>query len=148
MSGSPYMPPSGDNVGYAPNPNFIRDQLKPPAICIIVAMSIGMLFQILGVAMNLLGVGLGAAADSPEGLQVLVQGTLGVVFGIISLGIGGFVIFACTKMMKLEGYVLSMAGVILAMLPCVSPCCLLGLPFGIWAIVVMNKPEVKAAFRG
>jgi predicted Zn finger-like uncharacterized protein len=35
---------------------------------------------------------------------------------------------------------------ILAMIPCVN-CCILGLPFGIWGLVVLNKPEVKDAFR-
>ena len=36
---------------------------------------------------------------------------------------------------------------IIAMVPCISPCCLVGLPIGIWALVVLMKPEVKAAFR-
>ena len=27
-----------------------------------------------------------------------------------------------------------------------NACCLLGVPFGIWALVVLNKPEVKAQF--
>ena len=33
------------------------------------------------------------------------------------------------------------------MVPCISPCCLLGLPFGIWALSVLNKPHVQAAFK-
>jgi hypothetical protein len=40
-----------------------------------------------------------------------------------------------------------MAASIIAMIPCVSPCCLLGLPIGIWALVVLMKPEVKSAFH-
>ena len=36
---------------------------------------------------------------------------------------------------------------ILAMIPCLSPCCLIGLPIGIWALVILMKPEVKAAFK-
>ena len=35
---------------------------------------------------------------------------------------------------------------IVSMLPC-SCCWTLGLPFGIWALVVLNQPEVKDAFR-
>jgi hypothetical protein len=31
--------------------------------------------------------------------------------------------------------------------PCISPCCLVGLPIGIWALVVLNKPEVKSSFH-
>jgi len=38
-----------------------------------------------------------------------------------------------------------MAGSIVAMVPC-NICCLLGLPFGIWALVVIVRPEVKDAF--
>ena len=36
---------------------------------------------------------------------------------------------------------------IVAMIPRISPCCLLGLPFGIWALVVLSNGTVKAAFR-
>jgi hypothetical protein len=50
-------------------------------------------------------------------------------------------------MKKLESYGLAMAASIIAMIPCVSPCCLLGLPIGIWALVVLMKPEVKSAFH-
>jgi DNA-directed RNA polymerase subunit RPC12/RpoP len=31
--------------------------------------------------------------------------------------------------------------------PGTSPCCLLGLPFGIWALVVLSDIHVRAAFR-
>ena len=40
-----------------------------------------------------------------------------------------------------------MVAAVVALLPCVSPCCLVGLPIGIWALTTMNKPEVKDAFR-
>jgi hypothetical protein len=50
-------------------------------------------------------------------------------------------------MRKLESFGLCMTASILAMIPCLSPCCILGLPFGIWALVVLNKPEVKSAFQ-
>jgi len=39
------------------------------------------------------------------------------------------------------------AASIIAMIPCVSPCCCLGLPFGIWALVVLARPAVKSAFQ-
>jgi hypothetical protein len=41
-----------------------------------------------------------------------------------------------------------MAASIIAIIPCFGPCCCLGIPVGIWALVVINKPEVKSAFRG
>ena len=51
------------------------------------------------------------------------------------------------QMKALENYPLALTASILAIIPCLSPCCLVGLPIGIWAIVVLSKPEVKAAFH-
>jgi len=50
------------------------------------------------------------------------------------------------KMKKLENYGSVMTACILALLPC-GNCCCIGLPLGIWALVVLNRPEVKDAFR-
>jgi hypothetical protein len=50
-------------------------------------------------------------------------------------------------MQKLSSYGLSLTTAIVVLIPCFSPCCLLGLPIGIWALVVLNKPEVKSQFR-
>jgi hypothetical protein len=40
-----------------------------------------------------------------------------------------------------------MTASVIAMIPCISPCCIVGLPIGIWAMVVLSKPEVKSAFH-
>jgi hypothetical protein len=40
-----------------------------------------------------------------------------------------------------------LAAAIVALIPCFSPCCLIGLPIGIWALVVLSKPEVKSQFE-
>jgi hypothetical protein len=70
-----------------------------------------------------------------------------VVSGIIALLLSGLIFFGAMKMKKLESYGLAMAASIIAMIPCLSPCCLIGLPIGIWAVVVLVKPEVKSAFH-
>jgi hypothetical protein len=55
--------------------------------------------------------------------------------------------FGGVKLMKLSGPTFPIIGSVLAMIPCTSSCCcLLGLPAGIWALVVINRPMVKAAF--
>lgn len=78
---------------------------------------------------------------------MMLQGGLGVVFSIIGLAVGGFIFFGAMKMKNLESYGLAMAAAVVAMVPCISPCCLLGLPIGIWAIVTLNDPAVKQSFR-
>ena len=76
-----------------------------------------------------------------------MSGSLGVASNVIALLVSVFILVGGLKMRKLENYGLAMATSILAMIPCISPCCLIGLPVGIWAVVVLSKPEVKSAFR-
>jgi hypothetical protein len=49
-------------------------------------------------------------------------------------------------MQQLRGWGPALAASILVMIPCVSPCCVLGLPIGIWSAIVLNRPDVRAAF--
>ena len=88
-----------------------------------------------------------ARVNQPPGYQ------LGYVLGVI-MSLGGPLIgiimcivtlLGAVKMKNLQSYGLAMTACILAMLPCHS-CCLLGIPFGIWGLVMLSKPEVKDAF--
>lgn len=48
----------------------------------------------------------------------------------------------------LKGYKMVMTGAIISLIPCLSPCYgILGLPFGIWAVVALSKPEYKDLFN-
>ena len=64
---------------------------------------------------------------------------------MLSLPIASMIAVAAYKMQRLELYGLAITGSILAMLPC-HPGFLIGLPIGIWSLVVLMRPEVKAAF--
>jgi hypothetical protein len=72
---------------------------------------------------------------------------MGVVSDFISAAVGVLILVGASKMQSLQNYSLAVTASVLAMLPCISPCCLLGLPFGIWALVVLNRPEVKSQFN-
>lgn len=124
------------------------DQLKGPAICLMVTAGIGAAFQVLGLVVNLTGAGFGALARGNQGMPNLLSGGIGAVLNVIGLIMSVVVFMGASKMKNAESYGFAMAAAIIAMIPCVSPCCLLGLPFGIWALVVLMKPEVKSAFAG
>jgi prolipoprotein diacylglyceryltransferase len=78
----------------------------------------------------------------------MFSGGIGIVGSLIGIAMAGFIIYGAMLMQKLQKYNMAMAASVIAMIPCISPCCLIGLPIGIWAIVVLVKPEVKAAFVG
>ncbi len=58
--------------------------------------------------------------------------------------VSSLVIFAALKMKRLQAYGLAIAASILAII--VSPSNLIGLPIGIWALVVLSQRDVRAAF--
>src|SRR5262249_54538243 len=92
------------------------------------------------------------ARPGPPGQQEAFQTGFTVGFyigkygpGVLSLLAGPLVILGAVSMMRLRAYGFAMFAAIFAMLPCHCSC-LLGLPFGIWALIVLSKPEVRDCF--
>jgi hypothetical protein len=68
------------------------------------------------------------------------------VFSVLNLPIGVLVILGSRKMMSLELFGMALLGCIVAMLP-ISPIALLGIPIGIWTLMILLQPKVRAAFH-
>lgn len=51
------------------------------------------------------------------------------------------------NMGHLKSLRLAYVGAILATIPILSPLVVLGIPFGIWAIVLLGKPRIREAFK-
>ena len=62
----------------------------------------------------------------------------------LAIALSSLIIFAALKMMRLQAYRWAVVGSILAMIT--SPGNIIGLPIGVWALVVLTSPQVKAAF--
>jgi len=70
---------------------------------------------------------------------------LWVAYGAMGV-IGVVIILGGVKLLSLSGTALPITSAFLAMIPCTSGCCcLLGLPAGIWAMIALSRPDVKAA---
>ena len=66
---------------------------------------------------------------------------------LVGVALSSVVLAGGLKVMKLRNHGFCVTAAIIALLPCFSPCCCLGIPFGIWALVVINRPEVRSQFR-
>lgn len=125
-------------------------KVKPPAMTLLVITGISMVLVVLGIVLNVLGIGMMATQGGlgqQETSMMMFQGTIGLVSGVIGLLVGGFVIYGCLQAMQLKSYGLVLAAFIVSMIPFISPCCIAGLPIGIWGVVVLNDPLVKSSFR-
>ena len=126
--------------------------VKGPAIALIVVASLGAAYYgFIGIFTLITG-GVMFHQEMPPNIppqmRTIIEGAQGPLAGFVNLviaAVNGFVLFGAIKMLRLQNFGLVMAAIIVAMLPC-QCCCLFGLPFGIWALVVLNKPEVKSQF--
>ena len=124
------------------------DQVDGPAIALMIVAILGLVYQLMFLILNLLGASFMTMRQMPnEPWARLFSGAAGAALNGFELLVNGFILLGAIKMRKLENYGLVMAATIVAMIPCNWPCCILGLPIGIWALVVLSKPEVKSAFH-
>ena len=127
-----------------------EQKVRGPAIGLIVTGALGGLLQALSILATLTG----ALVPEMEGGDVELPdwygyftGTGAVISSLIGLAVAVFLVWGALKMQRLEGHGIALAACILALVPCISPCCVIGLPFGIWGLVVINDQNVKQAFR-
>jgi hypothetical protein len=83
-------------------------------------------------------------------IQTTIMQALGpamAIFGLVAVALNGLAFWGSLSMLNAKRHGLAITAAILTMLPVTSPCCLVGLPIGIWALVALNRPGVAAVFK-
>jgi hypothetical protein len=156
------MNPSGQPFG-APPPSAAprNEQVSLAAILLMVAAGLALAYSLVSLVSS------GAGGDGSWALNLVKDEALrekmreamakssgggsrvaGMLWPLIMIAANAFIIFAGTKMKNFEAYNLSMAAAVLATIPCCfnGCCCITSMPVGIFALVLLMKPEVKASF--
>lgn len=132
--------------------NDILGKLKGPAIGLIITGVSNALFGLYLIISNVAQYAMGTiqqdfSSDAERiGFNVGFWGIS--LLGLISLILAPIIVFGGVKMMKGKSYGFAKATAILAIIPFTSCCFIVGVPFGIWALVVLKSPEVIAFFNG
>jgi hypothetical protein len=118
-----------------------RDRVNGPAIALLV---VGILC-ILGAFAR---AGLNAVGAAGGGNQVAaINAGVGLVGSVLPIATSILIIIGANKMRNLDNIGLAKAAAILAMIPCTSGlACIVGLPFGIWAMTALSDSNVIDAF--
>jgi hypothetical protein len=133
---------------YAEELRAIRERVRRPAGNMIALGWICIVLSGLGIAGSVFVVGAGAAGGRPRAApQIVTDMGPQIVRTAIHLGLSILILMGGQAMKRMENLGLAKAAAIIAMIPCVSPCCILGLPFGWSALQVLNDPKVAAAFN-
>jgi hypothetical protein len=136
---NPYEPPVGEfgptlaDPDLADEEQIIRRRVSRPGTALLIMGSIYSVFP----AIYLVRVLLFANRLPVEEFLVVAA----FFFTGILIAVGG------AKMAFMESYSMARIGAALACIPLISPFVVWGIPFGIWALIVLNDPKVKAAFE-
>ena len=118
----------------------IRQQVRKPADGLLIAGGINILC-IIPFTLLMGSMILSRSRLLPQaGLDAKVAG-----LSLLVTCLGAVIVYSVMRMKELENYKWSVISTILAILP-VSPGCVLGVPFGIWALSILLRKEVKKAF--
>lgn len=154
-STTPFAPPT---ASFEP-PSIVaqaNDRVRIPAIGMMIGGILSMLYALIDLVFCihlLIGFQQGAPPPNlPPFMQNLFQPnptqmTVEAIFDGVKMVACIVIIYGSIKMLRLESYGLAVTSSVISVIPCIACCCFLGIPFGIWSLVVLNRPEVRATFR-
>lgn len=149
MSQNPYSSPEIPSGPWTP----ARSPQQPasafvtaPAICLMVVAGISIALLAITIPFDIYLLTSGRAKELERPFDPEISIIIRTIWGLVILAASVYVFYGALQMNKLRNYQTAWAAAIVATIPCVGPCCLLAIPFGVWAIVVLARPEVKAAF--
>jgi hypothetical protein len=132
----------GDDSTTTPDSN-VRAKVKPPAVAMIVVAALTFL-PYLGMSAVIIFnqlTGRGAQDSFGVGGNIL----FGVMILAISGAYNGMIASGAVGMLKLRSRKNAVLAAVLSLLPI---CNLgVGIPFGIWSLIVLARPDVKGAFK-
>ena len=135
---------------FDPQPPFNKAKVQAPAIALIVCGGLSFIASIYGAVNALVSQVPPIPPDAPELVAQILKGTVGPMAAAIQtvfILVGLFILFGGIQMLRLKTWAVALAATIVSMLNFGSCCCLIGMPIGIWALVILLMGDVKRAFE-
>jgi predicted Ser/Thr protein kinase len=123
--------------------SLVRQQLKVPAMGLLVAGIVNLLAALSIVLIPVLFPVLVADLEEPS-VRKIITLLLGVI-ALVSLVLGIILLLGAARMLDLQSYRIALLAAVVAILP-VAPGFPISLPFGIWALLVLSRRDVRTAF--
>lgn len=151
---SPTPQPGWGNAGAGGGREQALARVKVPAIMLMILAPLGILLFAVDGGFRLLNIindnvpmnGLDMNAPGVKtGFYIGQYGTL--VVEVLGFFLQIVVLVGAYHMMTLKNRTMAMAANIISCVPCISACCVLGMPFGIWGQVLINDPAIKPFFE-
>jgi uncharacterized membrane protein YhaH (DUF805 family) len=136
MELNPYQSP----LESAEVPRSAASRVKAPAISLIVTSSLWLVYVTFAAVMN--------TPMVLENIQNDASLGAGIAVGVYLPPLWIFaVLWGSIQMLRLRDYASARLAAWLALAPICGPCVLLGIPLGGWALAVLARSDVQAAFQ-
>lgn len=145
-----FNPYQSNPVTFDPQPPFNRAKVQAPAIALIVCGALSLVASIYGAVNALVSQVPPIPPDTPELAVQMLKGTVGpLAAGIqaVFVFIGLFILFGGFQMLRIKTWGVALAAAIVSIINVGSCCCIIGMPIGIWALVILLMGDVKRAFE-
>jgi hypothetical protein len=135
---------------YRPGPEGLADEAKRavflPGLFTILAAAASMLFHAADLALILtnpqaLKNNPLIPAGNPPPTEVIVAAKV-FIFLWEAVAVAG-----AGAMMRLRSRGFALTAMVMQIIPCAGLCCVITLPFGVWGLVALNRPDVKDGFE-
>ena len=128
-----------------------RAAVQGPAIGLLVVSIICVALLMLTLPFDVFLLVVGGMNGRVGGLEVdetkMMQIVIRMMWGVALLAASAYCIYGAWQMKSLRNYAHARNAAVVAVIPCLGPCCVLGIPFGAWALGVLARPEVQARFE-
>jgi uncharacterized membrane protein len=146
MNNTPFCEPPNTNPYASPAPQASSgspdNPLLIPAIVLVVLATMFVMLIVASLPGQIVRI---RAIDTstPEGSGEFFGSIVSLIVWIVmNLAIAAGAI----SMIRLRSHRSAQTAAIMSVIPVCSPCFVLGIPFGIWALIVLNRPGVKQRF--
>ena len=147
-STNPYASPNINVSPSAEPERRVQGRVIAPAIALMTIAGVGLSLSLFNVGWALTKHDIDPRG--PEFMQQIQQGATGPLAASVQ---GGFallnliILLGGLQMFRFRTWGLAVAASGLAMINFGSCCCLVGVPIGIWSLVILMMPEVRTAFQ-
>ncbi len=126
-----------------------KEQVALPAMLLMAFAGLWIAVLVVMMGFNIVLLVTGKAAELgrpgepfPHATMVVIR----MIWNALMIVTSSFVLYGGWQMHKLRSRTMAQVAAVLSVIPCIAPCYCGGLPFGIWALVVLGKPEVRDGF--
>jgi hypothetical protein len=152
MSVKPYESPVPDSISSwgdaQPQRALAAEKLRRPAnaLRLVSVVSIALLGFAIFFDFYLLVSGLAQRLDR-GGIDPTTRITVRLIWDTVIFAASCYVYWGAVQLKLLTKCSHARSAAIVACIPCAGPCCLLGIPFGVWAFNLLGSSEVYNSFK-